>query len=132
MEMDFSKGLVFAVGFLSSCSLGFLPLLHATFIIPCFSSWIFMIYTKFFTEVSWVTMGGECRCVIVYSQLKIFNRDFQSIPCIYCTLDMLFVIHFISCFSLSSFISLSRPIIVLFLLSCSEYSRLSQHIIADS
>ena len=54
MGQDFSKGLVLAVSFLSSFSLEFLPSFHASLIVPLISSWIFVMYTNFFTEVSWV------------------------------------------------------------------------------
>ena len=54
MGQDFSKGLVLAVGFLSSFSLEFLPSFHESLIVPLVSSWIFMMYTNNFTKVSWV------------------------------------------------------------------------------
>ena len=54
MGQDFSEGLVLTVGFLSSFSLEFLPSFHESLIVPLISSWIFVMYTNFFTEVSWV------------------------------------------------------------------------------
>ena len=128
MGMDFSKGLVFAVGFLSSCLLGFLSSFHASIIVPCFSSWMFVIYTKFFTKVSWVaSVDASSSTPNLSSSTGIFSQ-FPVYPVLWmCSLSSISS----SCFSLSLFISLSRPIVFLFLLSCSESSRLSQHIIAD-
>ena len=73
--MDFSKGLVFTVGFLSPCSLGFLPSFHASFIVPSFPSWIFMIYTKFLPEVSWVaSVDASLSTPNLSSSTGIFSR----------------------------------------------------------
>ena len=92
MGEDFSKGLVLTAGFLSSYSLGFLPSLHASFVVPLISSWILVMYTNFFYQSF---LGGECRCIIIYSQLKFFNWDFWSVPCKYCNFDMSFIGFFI-------------------------------------
>ena len=54
MGRGYPKGLALSVGSLSSRSLGFLPSFWVSFVISLLSSWIFMMYTKFFTKVSWV------------------------------------------------------------------------------
>ena len=128
MGRDFSKGLVLAVGFLSSSSLGFLPSFCASFVIPLLSSWIFVIYAKFFTEVSWVASVNASSSTPNLSSL---TGIFSQFP-VYTVLPTCSLSSFSSsCFSLLSFISLSQPIIFLVFSSCSESSRLSQHIIAD-
>ena len=129
MGRDISKGLVFAGGFLLSCSLGFLPSFHAYFIIPCLSSWIFVMYTKLFTDVSWVaSVDASSSTPNLSSFTGIFSQFPVNTVLSICSLSSISL----SCFSLSSFISSSRPIVFLFLASCLESSRLSQHIIADS
>ena len=129
MGRDFSKGLVLTVGFLSSCSLGFLPSFHMSFVIPFLSSLIFVIYNKFFTEVSWVASVDASSCTPHLSSL---TGIFSQFP-IYTVLLTCSSSSFLSsCFSLSLFISSSESIVFLVLFSCSESSRFSQHMIADS
>ena len=129
MGRDFSKGLVLAVGFLSSCSLEFLPSLHASFVIPLLSSWIFVMYTKFFTDVSWVMSVDALSSTPNLSSL---TRIFSQFP-IYTVLSTCSSSSFSSFwFSLSLFVSSSQPIVFLVFSSCSESSSLFQHIIADS
>ena len=129
MGRDFSIGLVLAIGFLSSCLLGFLPLFHAFLVILSLSPWIFVMYTKFFTEVSWVASVNASSST---PNLSSSTGVFSQFP-VYTVLSACSSLSFLSSrFSLSLFISSSQPIVFLVLSSHLESSRLSQHIIADS
>ena len=117
------------MGFSSTCSLGFLPSFCASFIIPCLSAWIFVMYTKYFTDVSWVASVNVSSSTPNLSSLTGILSQFPI-----CTVLSICSSSSISSSLsfLSSFVSSSQPIVFLVFSSSSESSRFSQHIIADS
>ena len=87
------------------------------------------MYTKFFTEVSFVVSVDASPST---PNLSSSTRIIRQFP-VYTVLLTCSSSSFLSfCFSLSLFVPSSQPIIFLVFSSCSESSRLSQHIIADS